>query len=63
MTIENYAVIDNSGNVVNVILWDGIAVYNEPNGYQLVLDATSMVGIGWSYDGTNFIPPIVDSNG
>lgn len=32
----NYAVIDENGRVVNVILWDGVAPYNPGAGLVLV---------------------------
>ena len=40
----NYAVIDSSGNVVNVIVWDGITPYNPGAGLTLVQSDTAARG-------------------
>lgn len=51
-----YAVIDASGSVVNVILWDALAAPDFTiEGHTLV--AADEAGPGWTYDGTSFIAP------
>lgn len=60
--MSNYAVVNDSGIVINVIDWDGISPYNIQSGTTLVLDTNEFVAIGWTYDGTNFIAPLADSN-
>ncbi len=30
--IKRYAVIDQGGNVINIILWDGVAEWSPPDG-------------------------------
>lgn len=46
-----------NGEVANVIMWDGIQCLDFP-GYELV-DITDMphVGMGWKYEGGNFLNP------
>ena len=57
--MARYAMIDDaSGIVVNVIEWDGDeANWKSPTGYTMVLDDPPAAGPGFTYDGTNFIPP------
>lgn len=55
MTIQNYAVIDVNGNVVNVIAWDGISTYNPGAGLTLV--QSDVAGIGWIYASGVFTNP------
>ena len=46
----NYAVIQ-SGFVVNVVVWDGVAPWNPPEGTELVLlQPDEWVSIGATYD-------------
>lgn len=50
-----YAVIED-GTVVNVILWDGIGdMFDAQTLIELPDD--SLVGPGWSHDGTDFVAP------
>jgi hypothetical protein len=47
-----YALVNDSGLAVNVILWDGTEPYDPPEGHTLhQLDDGSPVGPGWEYDG------------
>lgn len=46
------AVIEN-GKVVNVIVVDSLDVFPQMH----LVELTGGAGIGWSYDGTNFIAP------
>lgn len=46
--------------VINTILWDGISPWVPPDGC-IAVDITNispMPDIGWTYDGTNFFPPV-----
>lgn len=53
----NYALIRN--NIVeNLVVWDGVELYNPGADYILVkVENGAVVGIGWVYDGTTFAPP------
>lgn len=51
-----YAVVVD-GVVVNMALWDGVNEWGSEEG--VVLPAGEYVGIGWLYDGTEFIAPPV----
>ena len=51
-----YAVVVD-GVVVNMALWDGVNEWGPEEG--VVLPAWEYVGIGWLYDGTEFIAPPV----
>lgn len=51
----NYCVIDASGNVVNVIIWDGVSVYVPPVGTILI--QSNAAGIGWTYANDVFTNP------
>jgi hypothetical protein len=53
----NYALVDNTGLVVNVIVWDGESDWQPPEGLTAVL-ITGNAGIGWSYIDGEFIPPL-----
>ena len=54
-----YAVVDGSGQVTNVILYDGSAPYSPADGSSLVDVAGSPVAIGWTYAAaTGFSPPV-----
>jgi hypothetical protein len=51
-----YAVISQS-IVINFILWDGVSPYNPGDGMTLVPLNGRPCDIGWTYDGTQFVPP------
>lgn len=51
-----YAVVVD-GVVVNMALWDGVSEWGSEEG--VVLPSGEYVGIGWLYDGTEFIAPPV----
>lgn len=51
----NYAVVDLSGLVVNVILWDGVASYVPEEGQSLVCSDVAKIGDIYA-DGV-FTPP------
>lgn len=53
----NYAIIQN-GTVVNTIEWDGVSSWSPPAGTTAVkIPDGAYVGIGSTYDGTNFGAP------
>ena len=55
--MANFAIIYN-GSVSNMIVADSLADAQEAHpGVTVVEDPTTMVGIGWTYDGTVFTPP------
>jgi hypothetical protein len=50
------ALINNSGTVENIVVWDDTCV--APNALTaIVLDDTAIVNIGWVYNGSSFIDP------
>ena len=66
----SYAVVDTNGLVVNVVIWDGVTDFQVPSGMSLVElpyetrdrgDGVEvqqyLAGIGWTYDGTDWIAP------
>ena len=59
--MANYAVVNNQ-LVVNTILADSqeIAEQCNPGFICVEYTAESPAGIGWTYDGTNFIAPVVE---
>ena len=57
----NYAVIDATNLVINVVLWDGKATWQPPEGCIAVkIPADSSVSIGWTYADGQFTPPPED---
>ena len=56
MTTQNYCIIEN-GVVTNVVVWDGDITGWQPAQGVTVLPQTGQEGVGWTYDGTNFIAP------
>lgn len=54
---DSYAVVDNDGNVVNVVEWDGVSKYSAGEDITLQKDATGNVKKGWTYIDGEFSPP------
>lgn len=54
-----YLVVRQSdGLVVNAVVWDGIAPYEEPGCYLVKLeDAPQGVWVGWTVTGSEWIAP------
>lgn len=52
----DYALIDDTGLVVNVVIWDGESTWQPPEDQQLV-ELPAGVGIGWTYVDGNFVAP------
>lgn len=58
--MANYAVIDNN-IVINIIVADTKEVAEQVTGLTCVeYTDENPAGIGWSYDGENFIAPVVE---
>nr|WP_314522359.1 hypothetical protein [uncultured Lelliottia sp.] len=47
-----YAIVDN-GKVINTVIWDGEGDLFDG---EDVIEAPEGVGIGWTYNGDDFIP-------
>lgn len=56
MTMD-YAIVDTTNTVVNIIEWDGQASWRPP-ARHIAVPLTSGAGIGWSFVDGQFIPPI-----
>lgn len=54
--MANFVLINENGDVVNRIMYDGVTPYTPPSGTTL-LDATDEVCIGWTYSNGSFSPP------
>ena len=52
----NYALVDNTGLVVNIIIWDGESDWQPPEGL-IAVPLTDGAAIGWSYVEGEFIAP------
>ena len=59
--MATYAVIDNE-LVVNVILADSKEIADQCNPGFICVEYTTEnpAAIGWTYDGTNFTPPVIE---
>lgn len=56
--ISTYAIVGN-GIVTNVVLWDGESDWSIPTGTTAnLLPAGSPVGVGYTFDGGVYIPPV-----
>lgn len=55
--MRKYAVINQTNEVVNVIVWDGGSGWRPPASHIAV--ATNVAGIGWTFDRASgaFAPP------
>jgi hypothetical protein len=55
---NSYAIVQN-GSVVNVVIWDGDAqIWQPPAGATATqIPVGSAAGIGYSFDGANFVAP------
>jgi hypothetical protein len=54
--IKTYAMIDSTGTVQNVCLWDGVAEYvpTDDAGVAYLLVQSDTAQVGDHYDGSNF---------
>jgi hypothetical protein len=56
--MKNYAVIDSSNTVINIVVWDGLPPWTPPQDcIAVVLPEDSNVSIGWTYVNGEFIAP------
>lgn len=55
----NYALIDNTGLVINVVILNSESDWQPPEGQQIV-ELTGDAGIGWTYSDGVFTPPLVE---
>lgn len=53
--MSNYALINESGVVDNIVVWDGVGDLF-PDFTAVIFDGAD-VSIGWSYDGSSFVAP------
>lgn len=53
--VNTYAIVEN-GEVVNLVLWDGVTPWSPPQGCTAVL-ASAGAYMGSTYDGNTFTPP------
>ena len=62
-TMNNYAIVDASNLVVNVIVWDGIAPWAPPvNCVPFIIPTESPAAIGWTYLAGEFHAPDIDAS-
>lgn len=56
--MKNYAIIDATNIVINVIVWDGLPPWTPPSGCIAVeIPEGNNAGIGWTYVDGEFIAP------
>ena len=54
----NYALIETAtGRVANVIVWDGEAYFQMPDGCELIVLGDTACGPEWTYANGIFTPP------
>lgn len=53
--MNNYAVVDSEGKVINIIYWDGVSEWSPPEDTKAVKIPDGLfVDIGYSYNGKKF---------
>jgi hypothetical protein len=56
--MANYALIDETGIVQCVTVWDGISKWQPPNNWTAVLNPENIcAAVGWTYVNGTFTPP------
>lgn len=56
--MNNYAVINSQTKIVeNIISWDGVSPWSPPDGC-FVEQFTSLAGVGYTWNGSTFDPPV-----
>ena len=55
----DYAIVDETGLVVNVTIWDVISPWEPPAGHTAV--PLTEGGIGWTFVDGAFVPPQVET--
>ena len=60
--MNTYAIIDLTGIVINIVVWDGLPPWTPPqNCIAVAIPKDSSAGIGWTYlDGEFIAPPQTD---
>lgn len=55
--MDRYAVINQQGSVVNIIIWDGIAEYLPRAGHSLIFAPAGDIGDSYDFEQDVFIKP------
>jgi hypothetical protein len=55
--MKNYAIIDSTNTVSNVVVWDGKPPWTPPQDCAAVAIPKGSAGIGWTYVDGEFIAP------
>jgi hypothetical protein len=56
--MKNYAIIDSTNTVINVVVWDGKPPWTPPDDcIAVAIPDGSNTGIGWTYVDGEFIAP------
>lgn len=55
MTMKRYALVDASGVVDNVVMWDGGEDWTVPAGFEAI--QSDAAGVGWTYANAALSPP------
>jgi len=59
--MNNYAVVDSNGNVINICAWDGVSLWSPPEGTTAVLcDDEPNAEIGGTYINGVFARAVVE---
>lgn len=58
---DQYAIVDGSGNITNVIEWDGVSQYVPPAG-TTIHKSDGTAARGGTYDGEEFSPPSIPTS-
>jgi hypothetical protein len=59
MALQLYAIVDPSGNVDNLVLWDGVTLYSVAPNTLVLAQGNAAAQIGGTYLGGVFTPPAV----
>lgn len=57
--MDRYALVDSTGNVVNVIVWDGQSEWTSRPDLRVIRCFTDSVAPGWTHNGVDFVPPAI----
>ncbi len=59
MTEQLHAILDDAGNVLQVVVWDGVTPWAPAKKFN-VYPCTADVSLGWKHDGKQFVAPKVE---
>lgn len=60
---KKYVKLDNSNRVISIVSGStGLLQYDETDPLTIVVDASAVVDGNYTFDGTNFIPPVTVEN-